>query len=92
MAWNLLAVFLAILDAGLATVIFVAFARPDVVTALLAWGRPSRWPEDLEPDGRVEVLRPRVLLLRWLLIPSLAAASFTLGAVLAWARLHVLPP
>ncbi len=91
MAWNLLAACLAILDAALATVVFVAFARPDFVTALLAWGPPSRWPQDLEPDARVEVLRPQVIRLRWLLLPALAAGGFALGALLAWARLHVLP-
>ena len=91
MAWNVLAALLAILDAGVATLVFVAFARPDFVTALLAWGPPSRWPEDLEPDHRVEVLRPVVIRLRWLLIPALAAGGFALGAAVAWTRLHVLP-
>ncbi|MBN1335848.1 MAG: hypothetical protein JXB39_07790 [Deltaproteobacteria bacterium] len=88
--WNLLAAILAIFDAGVATLVFVAFARPDFVTALLVWGVPSRWPEARDLDGRIALIRPLVMRLRWLLIPALAAGSFALGSAVAWARLHVL--
>ncbi|MCB9745855.1 MAG: hypothetical protein H6741_11120 [Alphaproteobacteria bacterium] len=86
---NALVILLALSDVTLATAVFIAWARPDVVigVSLRLFGMGDHWFQEHVGDEELERLRKMARLLAMGGVVAVFAWSFAVGAIASTLRL-----
>ena len=86
---NALVILLALSDVTLATAVFIAWARPDVVIgfALRTFGLGDEWFQEHVSAEELNRLRKLTRLFAWTGVAAVFAWSFAVGAVASTMRL-----